>query len=208
MKKSIIRTTAATLAAGCLIVFSGCTQEPKASQTASSPTLQRGANTQKGVAGGVAEEVMTASAIVTAVDQANRRVTLTGADNVPFSFTAGPEVRNLAQLRAGDKVTATFTRRIAVTVRDPGAAQPAGYTATAARTALGDKPGALVAEEYEANATVRSIDASARTAVIEFSDGVRRTIPVRADVDLARYKAGDVITTRVTTALTILVTAS
>lgn len=207
MSHSLFRSTAASLAAGCVLVLASCTQEPKASPTASPLTAQAGVNRQTGVAGGVAEEVLTSSAIVTAVDQATRKVTLTGSDGVPFSFTARPEVRNLAQVRVGDKVTATFARRIAIIVRDTPAAQPAAYTSTAARAALGDKPGALVAEEFEVSGTVRNIDATNRTAVIEYSDGVRKTVPIRADVDLSKYKAGDTVTTRVTTSLTILVTA-
>lgn len=188
-----------------LALLASCTSEPQPQPTAAEASLQSNVIAQKGVAGGVVEDVFMVQAVVTAIDQPSRRVTLTGSDNTSYTFTAGPEIRNLAQVRVGDKVTSTFSRRVAILVQSPDQPQPAAYAATANRTALGDKPGALVAEEYSVRATVRSIDAANRTAVLGFSDGDQRTVPIRQDVDLSRYKAGDIVVVRVTAALTVLV---
>ena len=61
---------------------------------------------------GVQETLVTSSATVESVDQSTRQVVLRdNADGAVFTVTAGPEVRNLAQVEAGDQVRSTSTRR-------------------------------------------------------------------------------------------------
>ena len=117
-----IRTTTLALATAALLA-AGCTQgQNDAPAPAPAPqSAQR-------------ESAIVTTATVEKVDQQTREVTLRGADGEVVTVVAGPEVRNLPQLRVGDRLTATFSRRIAILVRDPGAAQPAAYTATAAQT--------------------------------------------------------------------------
>jgi hypothetical protein len=50
---------------------------------------------------GVREKV-TATAVVQAVDQKNRLLTLKGEDGKVFTIQVGDEVRNLTQMRVGD----------------------------------------------------------------------------------------------------------
>jgi Cu/Ag efflux protein CusF len=151
----------------------------------------------------VYEDSVTAYATVRGVDPATRKVTLETADGNRATFTAPPEVRNLDQLRSGDRVKATFTERLTVLVNQD--ATPGGDYATAsARTPKGAKPGAIVAESYEAVASVKSIDTAKRTATLEFADGKTIPVPVREDVDLTRYKAGDHVLIRVTDVLSVL----
>jgi len=63
----------------------------------------------------------------------------------------------------------------------------------------------MVADMYEIVASVKSIDSANRTAILQFSDGQTRTVHVRPDVDLSRYKVGDSVVIRVTSALSVLV---
>ena len=49
-------------------------------------------------------EKMTATAMVLEVDQKHRTLTLKGEDGKPFTIQVGDEVRNLAQVKAGDTV--------------------------------------------------------------------------------------------------------
>jgi len=56
----------------------------------------------------------------------------------------------------------------------------------------------MVADMYEIVASVKSIDSANRTAILQFSDGQTRTVHVRPDVDLSRYKVGDSVVIRVT----------
>jgi hypothetical protein len=158
-----------------------------------------------GEAGGAIEDTVSGSAKVTAVDAATRKVTLTTDDGRSETFTAGPEIRNFDQLHVGDTVTVTVTQRLVVFVRSGSGEDPAiSHAAALARTPKGAKPGVLVGETYEITATVTAIDSVQRTATLKFSDGQSRTVPVRADVDLGRYKVGDTVVARVTQALSVL----
>jgi hypothetical protein len=161
---------------------------------------------EPGVAGGVIEETSTVTVTVVDVDRATRKVTLADGAGKRASFTAGSEIRNLDQLNAGDKVTATMKDRLTIYVRPAGAGDTAGatYAAGVAAAPKGDKPGAVLAESYEVVAAVSDIDPARRIATLKFSDGTTRPVEVRPDVDLARYKVGDNVIIRVTSALAVL----
>src|SRR5262245_2946485 len=104
-----------------LVMLASCTNEQKPAPTAQATRSQTTVTTQPGVAGGVFEDVYIVQAIVSVVDVPSRRVTLTGPQGNEYSFKAGPEIRNLAQVQTGDKVTATFARRMVIIVRDDNA---------------------------------------------------------------------------------------
>jgi Cu/Ag efflux protein CusF len=182
---------------------SASTQTPAAKQAASSAAGARTVSVVEGEAGGVIEETFTASATVSAIDKATRKVTLQGEGGRAAEFTAPPEVQNFDQLRVGDKVSATVVSRLNVFVtRDQRAATD--YAAITARNPKGAKPGAMVAESFEVVGTVKSIDTATRKAVLEFSGGEMRTVTVRDDVDLSKYKPGDRVVIRITQQLSVL----
>jgi hypothetical protein len=140
---------------------------------------------------------------VNSVDLATRKVTLATENGNTATFTAGPEVKNLAQLHVGDKLNATLLQQLIVYVRREGD-QPSGtYAAAIASAPKGAKPGAVVAEAYEVIAVVTAIDPESRLATLKFLDKTR-TVKVRPDVDLARYKVGDTVVIRVNTMLSVL----
>lgn len=160
---------------------------------------------EPGVAGGTIEETLTASAVVTSIDAPRRRVQLRGPNGEMAMFTAGPEIRNFDQVREGDTVTATLVQRLVVYVdMESGEKPSSAYAAALARAPKGSKPGAFAAETYEIVATVKAIDAAARTATLLFVDGKTEMFPVRPDVDLARYHVGNTVIIRATSALKLL----
>jgi len=168
-------------------------------------------STEPGVAGGTIDETTTTSVTVVNVDSAGRTVTLADADGTQATFAAGSEIRNLGQLRAGDKLTATLHESLLVYVRsDRGSGGESGDTySTAIESApAGAKPGALISENYQVVATVAGIEPNSRTATLRFSDGRSRMVQVRPDVDLSRYKTGDRVVIRVTTSLSLLTSRS
>ena len=57
------------------------------------------------------------SATVTGVDPKTRMIELRGKDGQTGSFEAGPEVKNFAQIRKGDKVDVVYAEALAVEVR-------------------------------------------------------------------------------------------
>jgi hypothetical protein len=163
-----------------------------------------------GQAGGTWQDTITGVVTVAAIDPAARTVTLVDADGARSTFEVSPEVRNFDQIHAGDKVSVTAVERITIFVdrdREGGAPRTAASAALVTRAPKGAKPGAIVAESFEAAATVTAIDRAARTATLRFADGDTIKTPVRADVDLARYQVGDAVAVQVTQHLTLLVAA-
>jgi hypothetical protein len=177
---------------------------PPPQPTAAASRTESSITTRPGVAGGVAERSFTTQAVVTAVDPATRRVTLKEGDGREYTFTARPEIKNLQQLHVNDKVTATFEEHMIITVRSDDAEPSNTRTNVLATAPSGDKPAMLAAEQTEKVARITAIDSVKRTADLQFVDGLAKGVPIRSDVDLSRYKVGDNVVIRVTTALSVL----
>ena len=73
-----------------IVGLASCTTEPKPAPTAAQPSVQSGMTTTPGEAGRYEEDVFRAQTVVSAVDMATRRVTLTGPEGRQYTFTAGP----------------------------------------------------------------------------------------------------------------------
>jgi hypothetical protein len=210
--RSILHFAAAAILSVNVAILTSCKSEPEQASappqppktTVASSQTRTTVTTQPGVAGGVSDKTYTVQAIVTAVDLGTRRVTLTGSNGEESSFTASPEIKNLSQLHVNDKVTATFARRMVVTVGSDAASPSNTQTRASSTAPLGEKPGMMVAEQTERVGRVAAIDSTKRTADLAFVDGIARGVPVRADVDLTRYKVGDTITIQVTNALLVI----
>lgn len=201
-----IRKSSATFLAVGMLALASCESDKKDKEPpAKAPADFTTVSVQPGEAGGMVEDTFTVTATVSAVDKSTRKITLKGETGEQTSFTAGPEIRNFDQIQAGDKVTATITERLNVFVRGSGTDPSVSHSAALAAAPKGAKPGVLVAETYEVVAAVKAIDTAKRTATLQFSDGQTKVVPVRSDVDLARYKVGDNVVIRVSAALSVLV---
>jgi len=160
--------------------------------------------TKEGVAGGMTEDVVVIEAIVTDVDTTGHRVTLKGSEGKEYTFDVNPRIKDISKLKNGDKVTATFSRRVFVAVNRDNAPASDTYERTWGASGAGQMPGRLSAQEATKVGRVTAIDTVNRTADVQFADDVVKRIPVRSDVDLSKYKVGDNVIIRVTTALTVL----
>ena len=65
------------------------------------------------------ETLISATATVASVDQTTRQVTLTDAEGGSFTVVAGPEVRNLPQLAAGDQVQLDYYQGTTLSMASP-----------------------------------------------------------------------------------------
>jgi len=155
---------------------------------------------------GVAAEERTATATVEAVNKDTREVTLKGADGGKFTFKAGPEVRNFAQIRVGDKVTATYYKELAVFVAPPGEAPSASETESLERAALGKKPGGSYTRTVNISATVEALDLKTRNITLRGPKGNKVTMKVGDHVKkLDKVKVGDLVTAEYTESIDITV---
>ena len=151
-------------------------------------------------------EVSTMTATVRAVDLKRRLVTLKPKGDKPFTIHVGEEVRNLPQVRVGDRVVIRYTEAMAVRFsRDTSGGLAGGReTLSGDRAALGDKPAGSVRNTVEIIANVLAIDRKTRKVTLQ---GPEQTVTVRAprDVDISRLDVGDQILLTYTEDLAIAV---
>jgi hypothetical protein len=184
-----------------LLGFTSCSSSPPAKPEATSSVVA----TQPGVPGGVMVETYQGTATVTAIDAANRKVTLVTPDGRKETFKLGPEVVNFPQIKVGDQVKATLTQALVVFMATDAPPQKEGETATVAFAPVGAKPGALVANTVQIKAKVTAIDLEHRQATLQFPDGSTHKVAVRKDVDLTKRSVGEEVVIRTTDALAISV---
>jgi Cu/Ag efflux protein CusF len=100
----------------------------------------------------------TLTAKVKKVDQQTREVTLVGEDGTETTFKANEKVRNLAQVKEGDVLTATLGQTLTLWLLAEG--QPAPELAVGAdvfRAPAGQKPGGMMTADLSGVATVEAI---------------------------------------------------
>jgi hypothetical protein len=133
-------------------------------------------------------------ATVESVDLSTRQVVLRTPDGAHATVVAGPEVRNLPQLRAGDRVTITYQEAIAVQMAEPGSAPPDGAALVAQRAAPGQLPGGAVAGVVAARVTVVSVAPDGTSVTFTGPSGVLHTADVqdpKMQSFVLRLKPGD-----------------
>ena len=189
------------LSAAFLFILTACSTPPPPPPA----TGGGGVAYQEGVPGGVIVNTVDVSARVTAIDKANRKVTLLGPDGDKFTVKVGPEAVNFDQIKKGDLVKATVTEELVIYLDDENAPSGEGGAGVVALAPKGAKPGGVAAQTTQIVATVTAIDQSNRTATLRFDDGSSETFPVRPDVDLSKRKVGDRVVFRVTEMIAISV---
>jgi len=95
------------------------------------------------------------------------------------------------------------TEELVVRMGDKADADEAA--AVVALAPKGAKPGGLLAETRQVKGAIVAIDSVKRTVTLKFENGATKTLPVRADVDLSKYKAGDEVVFRVAEMMAISV---
>ena len=159
--------------------------------------------------GVVVAETQVVTATVTAIDQKTRMVTLTGPEGNSITFKAGPEVKNLKQVKKGDQVTIETVESVALVVTPKGEVAPGAGQTTKLKTAKpGEKPSAVAVRTVQVTATVTAIDYKARTVTLKSPDGSEKTLKVGpAAKRFNEVKQGDQVTVNMTEATAIKVTA-
>jgi len=139
-------------------------------------------------------KTVTATAVVQAIDQNTREVTLKGENGNVFSFVAGDEVKNLSQVRVGDTVKVTYTESIAIEVkRIQGGTPDVNVAATGGSAPPGEKPAANVARTVTASATIVAIDRTANQVTLRGPSGNERVVQVRDPKNLDNVQVGDMV---------------
>jgi len=151
----------------------------------------------------------TMQASVEEIDHESRAVTLRRQDGELFTFTASPEVRNLAEVSAGDILTIEYTRSVSITVMDVDGVEPAaGEVAAIVRSGEGQMPAMAAADSMIILATVAAIDVEANTYKLEMPDGSINEYVAMNPENLELAAIGDVVVIEVTGTVVAVVSES
>jgi hypothetical protein len=168
------------------------------------------AQTSTGVVGkgpgvaGVANTVdMTAT--ITAIDAKTREVTLKGPQGREAVITAGPEVKNFAQMKVGDEVNVKYVEALTLELKKGGGAT-VGRTEKAGAGAAkpGERPAGAAGRQVKVIADVVNVDTQNQVVTLK---GPKRTVDlkVKDPKQLAMIAKGDQVEATYTEAIAVSV---
>jgi hypothetical protein len=158
--------------------------------------------------GAVLAETVTVTATVDAVDAAKRTVTLKLSDGATKTVKVGKDVKNFDQIKAGDKLKATYYESVAVFVRKSDEKPMADEIQTVRVAPKGARPGIVLSDTSEITAKVEAIDYKNRTVTLIGPEGRSGTFTVDRRVKrFMAVKVGDELVVRVTDAIAVAVEA-
>ena len=156
--------------------------------------------------GVVQADVVRLTATVEGVDQSNRTVTLKSAGGRSTTLKVDKAVKNLDQIKVGDKLAAEYIDAIAVYVRRAGTPPAVTETAAVELAPKGKKPAGIAVETTEITAAVENINYDQRLVTLRGPAGNARTLRVDPRVERLRdVKIGDELVIRHTEAVAIAV---
>jgi Cu/Ag efflux protein CusF len=177
----------AGVAAACGLGLAACARKTPTPPPAAVVTVQD----RKGAV--AASEVVTASAVVEAIDQKSRMVTLKRADGERVRFGVSEDVTNLGQVKKGDEVTVAYYESVALQLRKPGEAPGVTVAEEAERARPGDLPAGAVAEVTTVTSKVVNVDRRKQTVTLELPNQRNVTVKVNDPTRLERIKVGDTV---------------
>jgi len=145
------------------------------------------------------------TATVTKIDYATREVTLKAQDGQEYSFVASEDVRNLPQVKVGDRVHVAYAEALVYEVRKGGAAADGGTVIAGGAAQPGQKPAGAIARETKVTVLITAIDPKVPSVTFKGPGGNTRTIKVMHPEKLQGVHVGDTVDITYTEALAIKV---
>jgi hypothetical protein len=175
------------------------------SACASGPSGNETTSVREAPGGVIIVDTIHATATISAIDPAKRKITLVSSDGKKTTYKAGPEVVNFDQLQVGNPVTVVLTEEIAVSIDRDGAAPSVTGATGVALAPVGAKPGGVVVDTTQVTAKVTAVDTKSRKVTFELPDGTSKTVKVDKKISLTSIMPGDTVTAQVTEGLAITV---
>lgn len=119
------------------------------------------------------------TAIVESVNAQERSVLLRGQDGTLATVVLGPQVRNFAQIRPGDRVVTTMTDAIAVSLARPDGRAPVASAEAIARAPQGERPALGYTDAQRVRMRIEGIDLGRNTVAYVDPAGTRREVRVQ-----------------------------
>lgn len=143
------------------------------------------------------------TATVESVDAASRHVTLKGPRGKVVPLQVGPEVKNLDKVKVGDRVAVEYLEALTLTLKKDGKELRGSKLAEGgARSAAGEPPAGVVAQQLEVTADVTAVDKKKQIVTLR---GPNQTVDlkVRDPEQLKLIKVGDQVQAVYTEALAL-----
>jgi hypothetical protein len=137
------------------------------------------------------------TASVIALDIPNRLVSLRESGGPVETVYAGPEVRNLAQIKVGDQVVVSYHSAVAAALTTPDqVVTGVDQQVAAERSKIGEKPYAAVGSSVTTTVKIDGVDTSFNTVTFRRDDGFVRTVGIQdpeARKFIRKLKPGDLV---------------
>lgn len=157
-------------------------------------------------------EVVMASATVTAtvmtINHETREVTVKTEDGEEHTFVASEDVKNLAQVKPGDVITATYGEALAYEVKKGGQVADIATVVGAGAAAPGSRPAGGIARQTTATVLITAIDPKLPSVTFKGPRGNTRTIKVLHPEKLEGVSVGDTVELTFTEAFAVKVEAA
>lgn len=128
----------------------------------------------------VKDDLVQMSATVAAVEPSAGLVSLRGPDG-DATISVPPDVRNLAQVRVGDRVTVNYYNGIAAQINKHGTSNPGFQRVIAEASAPeGARPARAIGQTVATTVKIESVDTSFNTVTFRRADGFVRVLPVES----------------------------
>ena len=134
----------------------------------------------KGEAGKVVVETVEITAIVEGVNIKEKKLTLLGSDGKTFSVTIGDLV-DVSSIKKGDLLKTTLTDELVISVHSAD-----------------EKISKSTANSVVVKAKIIALNKAKHTATLEFTDGKKKEVSVRHDIDMSKHKVGEVVVFQMT----------
>ena len=161
---------------------------------------------EKGPGVATAAQTVKLTAAIVAIDAATRSITLKGPQGKEVTVTAGPEVKNFAQMKVGDQVNVAYIEALTLELKKGGGKAIARTEqAGMAGAKPGERPAGLVGRQVTIVADVVDLNAAAQTVTLR---GPQRTVELKVR-DPEQFKLvakGDQVEASYTEAVAIEVT--
>jgi hypothetical protein len=149
----------------------------------------------------------TASAKIVSIDRAKRLLQLKLDDGKIVSVEAGPEIKNFAELKAGDVVHAEYVESITIQLKKSGATTSGPRTRAAIVNATpGESPAGAAAYQITEVAEVVGVNRTTQVVTLKSADGTITDITLKDPAQVANVSVGNHVEASYSEALALMVT--
>jgi Cu/Ag efflux protein CusF len=157
---------------------------------------------------GKVQRSISASATVEAIDLEKRIVVLRRENGTTVTVQVDERVKNLPQVRVGDRVQVNYREAVAFQVKPAGETTPSVSMKEGLTTARpGEKPAGVGTQEVTIVATIDAINREKPSVSLRTAHGEVTEVQVRDPNNLKRVKVGDQVEVTYSTALALSVVA-